>query len=115
MHRNAPLTVEGRRRLYRRIEEDDFSIAQAAESMNISRQTASRSCNRYRVSGIAGLEDRPRRPRRSLARTSARLERRVVALATERTSTDGSRPLARKRWRRLRQRRGGELPGAHAD
>jgi len=38
MHRNAPLTVEGRRRLCRRIEAEGFTIAQAAESMNISRR-----------------------------------------------------------------------------
>ncbi|HXZ82651.1 MAG TPA: leucine zipper domain-containing protein [Acidimicrobiales bacterium] len=42
MHRNAPLTVEGRHRLCRRVELDGFTIAQAAESMNISRQTASK-------------------------------------------------------------------------
>ena len=62
MHRNAPLTVEGRRRLCRRIELDGFTVAQAAESMNISRQTASKWWNRYRVAGVAGLEDRPCRP-----------------------------------------------------
>jgi transposase-like protein len=84
MHRNAPLTVEGRRRLCRRIEGDGFTIAQAAESMNISRQTASKWWNRYRVSGVTGLEDRPSRPRRSPMQTKARLERRVVALRQSR-------------------------------
>ena len=39
MHRNAPLTPEGRLRLCRRIE-DGWTVAAAAESMNISRQTA---------------------------------------------------------------------------
>ncbi|MGD0896022.1 MAG: leucine zipper domain-containing protein [Acidimicrobiales bacterium] len=62
MHRDAPLTVEGRRRLCRRIELDGFTVAQAAGSMNISRQTASKWWNRYRVAGVAGLEDRPCRP-----------------------------------------------------
>jgi len=84
MHRNAPLTVEGRRRLCRRIELDGFTVAQAAESMNISRQTASKWWNRYRVAGVAGLEDRPCRPHSSPARTRARLERRVVALRQSR-------------------------------
>jgi hypothetical protein len=39
MHRNAPLTQEGRFRLCCRIE-DGRTVAAAAESMNISRQTA---------------------------------------------------------------------------
>jgi len=84
MHRNAPLTVEGRRRLCERIERSGFTIAQAAESMNLSRQTASKWWNRYRASGLAGLEDRPSRPRHSPTKTSARLERRVVALRQSR-------------------------------
>jgi len=75
MHRDAPLTVEGRRRLCRRIELDGFTVAQAAGSMNISRQTASKWWNRYRVAGVAGLEDRSCRPHSSPARTRARLER----------------------------------------
>jgi len=84
MHRNAPLTVEGRRRLCNRIEEDGYTIAQAAESMHISRQTASKWWHRYLVSGLAGLEDRPSRPRSCPHRTPARLERRVVALRQSR-------------------------------
>jgi len=84
MHRNAPLTVEGRRRLCERIELDGFTIAQAAESMNLSRQTASRWWNRYLNGGLAGLEDRPSRPKTSTTRTSARLERRIVALRQSR-------------------------------
>lgn len=84
MHRNAPLTVEGRRRLCARIEQDGYTIAQAAESMNISRQTASKWWHRYLVSGLAGLEDRPSRPRSCPHQTPARLERRVVALRQSR-------------------------------
>ncbi len=79
MHRDAPLTVEGRRRLCRRIEQDGFTIAPAAGSMNISRQTASKWWHRYRAGGLTGLEDRPCRPHTSRAQTRARLERRVVA------------------------------------
>ena len=84
MHRNAPLTVEGRRRLCRRIEVDGWTIAQAAESMNISRQTASKWWNRYRTCGVAGLKDCPSRPHHSPTRTNARVERRVVALRQSR-------------------------------
>ena len=39
MHRNAPLTPEGRLRLCQMIE-DGWTIASSAESMRISRQTA---------------------------------------------------------------------------
>ena len=39
MHRNAPLTPEGRRRLCELVE-NGWTVASAAESMRISRQTA---------------------------------------------------------------------------
>lgn len=80
MHRNAPLTVEGRLRLCERIAHEGYTIAQAAESMCISRQTASKWWNRYLDEGVAGLEDRPCRPRSCPHQTPARLERRIVAL-----------------------------------
>jgi transposase InsO family protein len=83
MHRNAPLTVEGRRRLCERIS-SGWTVAAAAESMNISRQTASKWWNRYNSSGVIGLEDRSCAPRRMPRKTSARLERRVVALRQSR-------------------------------
>ncbi len=54
MHRNAPLTPEGRFRLCQRIE-DGWTVAAAAESMNISRQTAHKWWRRYQDAGISGL------------------------------------------------------------
>ncbi len=48
MHGNAPLTPEGRLRLCRRIE-DGWTVAAAAESMNISRQCAHKWWRRYRA------------------------------------------------------------------
>lgn len=83
MHRNAPLTVEGRRRLCERIE-SGWSVAAAAESMNISRQCASKWWRRYQAEGLDGLGDRSSRPHRSPRRTPARLERRIVALRESR-------------------------------
>jgi transposase InsO family protein len=83
MHRNAPLTPEGRLRLCRRIEEG-WSVAAAAESMNISRQTAHKWWRRYRDDGVAGLEDRSSRPWSCPHQTSARVERRIVALRQSR-------------------------------
>jgi transposase InsO family protein len=79
MHRNAPLTPEGRRRLCELIEEG-WSVASAAESFRISRQTAHKWWRRYQEAGNAGLIDRSSRPRRCPAKTSAKVERRVVEL-----------------------------------
>ena len=79
MHRNAPLTPEGRFRLCQMIE-DGFTIASSAESMRISRQTAHKWWRRYLESGMAGLQDRSSRPRRCPTKTPAKVERRVVAL-----------------------------------
>ena len=68
MHRNAPLTPEGRLRLCRLIE-DGWTVASAAESMRISRQTAHKWWRRYQEAGEAGLVIAPvglgvARPRR---------------------------------------------------
>ena len=61
MHRNAPLTPEGRFRLCRLIE-DGWSVAGAAECMRISRQTAHKWWWRYQEAGRPGLVDRSSRP-----------------------------------------------------
>jgi transposase InsO family protein len=79
MHRNAPLTPEGRLRLCAMIEEG-WPVATAAESMRISRQTAHKWWKRYLEAGLSGLEDRSSRPRRCPTKTSAKVERRVVEL-----------------------------------
>jgi transposase InsO family protein len=83
MHANAPLTPQGRLRLCRRIQ-DGWSITATAESMNVSRQTASKWWGRYRTEGTAGLVDRPSRPHRSPRRTPQALERQIVRLRTQR-------------------------------
>ena len=83
MHRNAPLTPEGQLRLCLRIE-DGWSVAAAAESMNISRQTAHKWWRRFRDEGVAGLEDRSSRPMSCPHQTPARVERRIVALRQSR-------------------------------
>jgi transposase InsO family protein len=79
VHRNAPLTPEGRLRLCRLIE-DGWTVASAAESFRISRQTAHKWWRRYQEAGELGLVDRSSRPRRCPTKTSAKVERRVVAL-----------------------------------
>ena len=79
MHRNAPLTPQGRLRLCRLIE-DGWSVASAAESFRISRQTAHKWWRRYLQGGELGLEDRSSRPRHFPTKTPAKVERRVVEL-----------------------------------
>ena len=83
MHANAPLTPEGRLRLCSRIAEG-WTVAAAAESMNISRQCAHKWWRRFQLEGLDGLRDRSSRPHRSPNQTSARLERRIVALRQSR-------------------------------
>ena len=83
MHRNAPLTVEGRRRLCQRIA-SGWSISAAAEASNVSRQTASKWWHRWLAEGDAGLEDRTSRPRRCPHQTPWRLEKRIVGLRQRR-------------------------------
>lgn len=83
MHANAPLTPEGRLRLCLRIAEG-WTVAAAAESMNISRQCAHKWWRRFQLEGLDGLRDRSSRPHRSPNQTPARLERRIVALRQSR-------------------------------
>ena len=83
MHRNAPLTPQGRLRLCQRIE-SGWTVAAAAESMNISRQCAHKWWSRYRDEGVVGLEDRSSRPQSCPHQTPARVERRIVALRQSR-------------------------------
>jgi hypothetical protein len=77
------LTPQGRLRLCQRIE-SGWTVAAAAESMNISRQCAHKWWARYLVEGVEGLEDRSSRPHRCPHRTPARVERRIVAFRQSR-------------------------------
>jgi transposase InsO family protein len=83
LHRNAPLTPEGRFRLCQRIA-GGWTVAAAAESMNVSRQCAHKWWRRYLDEGVAGLEDRSSRPRACPHQTPPALERRIVALRQSR-------------------------------
>lgn len=78
-HRNARLTPYGRRLLVERVL-SGRPVAHVAKELGVSRQCAHRWVTRYRSEGEAGLADRSSRPHRSPRRTSAELERRVVAL-----------------------------------
>jgi transposase len=77
-HRNAPLTVEGRRRLIERCH--DRPIAHIAAEMGISRQCASKWVNRYRKYGELGLQDLSSTPHHQPTATAARLVAEIEAM-----------------------------------
>jgi transposase len=74
-HRNAPLSIEGRRRLVRRCR--TRPIAHVAAEMGISRACASKWINRWRRYGELGLVDRSSAPRRSPRATPAWVIKRI--------------------------------------
>jgi transposase len=78
-HATARLTQFGRLLLVQRITELGWPPAQAAESLGVSRATASKWLGRYRVEGRAGLADRSSRPHRCPHALPAGQVRRVLA------------------------------------
>jgi transposase InsO family protein len=82
-HRNARLTVHGRRLLVERVR-SGRPVAHVAAEMGVSRATAHKWLRRWRAEGEAGLHDRSSRPHRTPHRTSADTENRVCRLRQER-------------------------------
>ncbi|MFJ3842431.1 IS481 family transposase [Streptomyces sp. NPDC090054] len=78
-HRNARLTVFGRRLLVERVR-SGRAVAHVAAEMGISRATAHKWMRRWRAEGDAGLHDRSSRPRTTPHRTPADIEARVCDL-----------------------------------
>jgi transposase InsO family protein len=69
-----------------RVTELGWPIAQAARGGGISQRTAYKWLARYRVEGLAGLEDRRSAPHQRPHRTHARLEQWIVGLRRGRLS-----------------------------
>ena len=82
-HRNARLTVHGRRLLVERVR-SGRPVAHVAAEMGISRPTAHKWIRRWRVEGEPGLADRSSRPRTTPHRTPAAVEARVCRLRQDR-------------------------------
>lgn len=82
VHRNAPLSIEGRWRLVQRCE--DRPIAHVAAEMGISRACASKWVNRYRRFGEIGLEDRSSAPRRQPSATPAQVVAQIESMRRQR-------------------------------
>jgi transposase InsO family protein len=74
-HRNAPLTLECRKRLVERCRVRP--IAHVAAEMGISRATASKWANRYRRFGEIGLHDRSSAPARKPTATPGHIVERI--------------------------------------
>jgi transposase InsO family protein len=77
-HRNARLTVHGRQLLVDRVA-SGRPVAHVAKELGVSRQCAHRWVARHAAEGVAGLQDRSSRPRRTPTRTAAETEAQVVA------------------------------------
>jgi transposase InsO family protein len=82
-HRNARLTVHGRRLLVYRVLELGMPVAHVAKAMGVSRQCAHRWVSRFDAEGDSGLHDRSSRPHSMPARTPEVVEQRVVAARLE--------------------------------
>ena len=83
-HRNARLTVYGRRLIVERVRVGGMPVAHVAKAMGISRQCAHRWLARWDAEGEAGLQDRSSRPHRSPNQTPSEVETRVVQARRER-------------------------------
>ena len=77
-HRNARLTVFGRRLIIQRVRLDGMPVAHVAKAVGISRQCAHRWLARFDAEGDEGLRDRSSRPHRSPTRTPIGVELEVV-------------------------------------
>jgi transposase InsO family protein len=62
LHANAALSLNKRRRLCRRVVEEDWSLAEAAAAAEVSERTAGKWVRRFRAEGEAGLLDRSSAP-----------------------------------------------------
>ncbi len=80
VHANAPLGPKGRLMMVRRVLEQGWSLAKAAEAAGVSDRTCRRWLDCYRAEGEAGLLDRSSAPRSVPHRTPDDLVEIVVLL-----------------------------------
>jgi transposase InsO family protein len=78
LHRNAALSLKGRKELCRRVIAGERTLIEAAEAVEVSVRCARKWVARYRAEGELGLFDRSSAPHRIPHRTS---EQRVQAIA----------------------------------
>src|SRR6478672_1916119 len=80
LHRNAALSVQGRRLLAQRVLEGGRTITAAAEAAGVSLRCARKWIGRFRIEGEAGLADRSSAPHTVANRTRDDRVRAIVAL-----------------------------------
>ena len=80
LHANARTCPKSRRLLVRRIEEEGWSLAAAAEAAGVSERSAHKWLGRWRTEGEAGLLDRSSAPQRRPTQISAERVRTIEAL-----------------------------------
>jgi transposase len=80
LHGNAALGPKGRLTMVRRVVEEDWSLAAAAEAAGVSERTCWKWVARYRAGGEAGLVDRSSAPRSVPRRTEDERVSAIVAL-----------------------------------
>jgi transposase InsO family protein len=80
VHANAPLGPKGRLTMVRRVVEQGWSFAAAAEAAGVSERTCSKWVVRYRAVGEAGLLDRSSAPRSVPHRTPDEVVEAIVML-----------------------------------
>jgi transposase InsO family protein len=71
LHANARTCPKSRALIARRVLEENWSLAAAAEAAGVSERTAGKWVRRFRGEGLAGLRDRSSAPRRRPTRTPA--------------------------------------------
>jgi transposase InsO family protein len=84
LHRNARLTMHGRRLLIARVITEGRPVAHVVKELGCSRATGYKWLARWRAEGEAGLADRPSTAHRLPRKTPAEVEARVCQLRTER-------------------------------
>jgi transposase InsO family protein/transposase-like protein len=80
LHANAALSLNQRRRMVRRVVEEGWSLARAAEAAEVSDRTCRKWVARYMAEGEAGLLDRSSAPRSIPHRTPDERVEVIVAL-----------------------------------
>ena len=83
LHRNARTTPVTRRLIAQRVVQDHWSYAETAEAFGVSVPTVRKWVARHRAEGLAGLEDRSSRPRRSPTITAPALVTAMQQLRTD--------------------------------
>jgi transposase InsO family protein len=82
-HRNARLTLHGRRLLIQRVVADRRPVAHVVEELGVSRATGYKWLARWHAEGDAGLHDRSSRAHHLPGKTPTEVEARICTLRTE--------------------------------